>query len=344
MKTLAAILVESNAPLVVDEIDLPELQTGQVLVRIFRSGVCGAQLNEIAAIKGPDKFLPHLLGHEGGGVVEGVGPGVTQVKPGDRVVLHWRKGAGIHATPASYQWKGKKVNSGWVTTFSHHSIVSENRVTKIEKDADFEVAALMGCAVTTALGVINNDAQVKIGQSVAVLGAGGVGMSLVQGASLAGAYPIIAIDRIDSKLATAKDFGATHVINSQNGGIEEKIKEITGSGVVDVFVETTGNVRLIETAYKLTANQGRTVMVGVPRHDEDITIHSLPLHFGKVLTGCEGGQTNPPIDIPRYMRMVAGGRLKIKELITHRFPLQKVNEAITHLKSGTAGRCMLVMD
>jgi len=344
MKTLAAILVESSAPLVVDEIDLPELQVGQVLVRIFRSGVCGAQINEINAIKGPDKFLPHLLGHEGGGVVEQIGPGVSQVKPGDKVVLHWKKGAGIHAAPASYLWKGKKVNSGWVTTFSHHSIVSENRVTKIDNDGDFEVAALMGCAVTTALGLVNNDAHVKIGQSVAVLGAGGVGMSIVQGAALAGAYPIIAIDKVDSKLETAKQFGATHTINSQNSNLEAKIKEITGSGVVDAFIETTGNVRLIELAYKLTANQGRTVMVGVPRHDEDITIHSLPLHFGKVLTGCEGGQTNPTTDIPRYMRMVAGGRLKIKELITHRFPLAKVNDAITQLKSGTAGRCMLVMD
>ncbi|MEI8064346.1 MAG: alcohol dehydrogenase catalytic domain-containing protein, partial [Verrucomicrobiota bacterium] len=181
MKTRAAILVESNKPLVVDEIDLPKLDVGQVLVRIHVSGICGAQLNEIAAIKGTDKFLPHLLGHEGGGMVEEVGPGVTQVKPGDRVCLHWRKGAGIHAQPAKYRWQNRVVNSGWVTTFSDYAIVSENRVTPIPPNAPFEIAALMGCAVTTALGLINNDAKVKIGQSVAVFGCGGVGLSIVQG-------------------------------------------------------------------------------------------------------------------------------------------------------------------
>src|SRR2546426_4088147 len=144
MKTRAAILVENNKPLVVDEIELPVLGVGQVLVKIGVSGICGAQLGEIAAVKGPDKFLPHLLGHEGGGIVEEVGPGVTHVKPGDRVCLHWRKGTGIHAQPAKYNWRGKTVNSGWVTTFSDHSVVSENRVTPA--DASFEIAALMGCA------------------------------------------------------------------------------------------------------------------------------------------------------------------------------------------------------
>ena len=169
MKFKAAILENLNAPLVLDEIESQPLECGQVLVRIHRSGICGAQLNEIAGTKGPDNFLPHLLGHEGGGVVVETGPGVTSVKPGDHVVLHWRKGAGIHAKPAKYLWNGRTVNSGWVTTFSEYSVVSENRLTPIPKDVPFEIAALMGCAVTTALGLINNLAQVKIGQSVAVL-------------------------------------------------------------------------------------------------------------------------------------------------------------------------------
>lgn len=344
MKSLAAILVESNAPLVLDEIEFPALDIGQVLVRIHRSGVCGAQLNEIGAIKGPDKFLPHLLGHEGGGIVEDIGPGVTHVKPGDRVVLHWRKGVGIHATPASYLWRGKKVNSGWVTTFSYHSIVSENRVTKISDNADFEVAALMGCAVTTALGLINNDARLKLGESVAVMGCGGVGMSIVQAAALAGGHPIIAIDRVASKLEAAKHFGATHTIDTTGTDLAQQITAIVGRQGVDVFVETTGNTKLIEAAYSLTAQKGRTVMVGVPRHDHDITIHSLPLHFGKVLTGCEGGQTDPTTDIPRYMRLVESGKLRVKDLVTHRLPLERVNEAIELMKSGASGRCMLSME
>ena len=215
MKTVAAILVESNKPLVIDAIEMPKLECGQVLVKILRSGICGAQINEIAAIKGVDKFLPHLLGHEGGGVVEDVGPGVTNVKLGDHVCLHWRKGVGIHAQTAKYSWNGKLVNSGWVTTFSEHSIVSENRVTRVPDDTPHEISALMGCAVTTALGVINNDAKVRIGESVAVLGCGGVGLNVLQGATLVTADPIIGIDIQEKKLELARLFGATHTINSK---------------------------------------------------------------------------------------------------------------------------------
>src|SRR5580692_4995742 len=149
MKTRAAILEKLNAPLVVDEIEVPKLECGQVLVEIHCSGICGAQLGEISGVKGPDKFLPHLLGHEGGGVVLETGPGVTHLKVGDHVVLHWRKGAGIHSQTPKYQWNGRTVNGGWVTTFNRLSVVSENRATPISKYIDFEVAALMGCAVTT---------------------------------------------------------------------------------------------------------------------------------------------------------------------------------------------------
>jgi S-(hydroxymethyl)glutathione dehydrogenase/alcohol dehydrogenase len=343
MKTKAAILNELNAPLIVDEIEVPTLDCGQVLVQIHCSGICGAQLGEIAGVKGPDKFLPHLLGHEGGAVVSEVGPGVTQVKPGDHVVLHWRKGAGIQARPAQYRWKGRTVNSGWVTTFSELSVVSENRVTPIAKDVPFEIAALMGCAVTTGLGLINNDAQVKIGQSVAVLGVGGVGLNVVQGAALAGADSIIAIDLYDHKLDLARKFGATHAINSNQTDWSQQLSSIVGTAGVDVFVENTGQARLIELAYKLTAPQGRTILVGVPRHDQDISIHSLPLHFGKVLTGCEGGHTYPTADIPRYLRLYQKGKLRLDGQITHRFPLDKVNTALDTVRKGEAGRCLITM-
>ncbi len=343
MKTKAAILVELNAPLVVDEIDIPPLDCGQVLVQIHCSGICGAQIGEIAGVKGPDKFLPHLLGHEGGGMVVDTGPGVSHVKKGDSVVLHWRKGIGIHARPAQYQWKGCAVNSGWVTTFSEYSVVSENRVTPIGKDIPFEIAALMGCAVTTGLGLINNDALVKIGQSVAILGVGGVGLNAVQGAALAGADPIIAIDLHDHKLKLARKFGATHVINSNQTDLSQEMVKITGPAGVDVFIENTGLVRLIELAYKLTAPQGCTILVGVPRHDQDIAIHSLPLHFGKVLTGCEGGHTYPTSDIPRYLRLYQNGKLQLAGQITHRFPLDDINNALDTVRNGNAGRCLVTM-
>ena len=143
-----------------------------MLVKIHYSGICGAQINEIEAVKGPDKFLPHLLGHEGSATVLEIGPGVKTVKPGDTVVMHWRPSDGIQAETASYQWNGRKVNSGWVTTFNEYSIVSENRLTVIPSDFDLKLAPLFGCAVTTAMGVVNNDAQLKVGQSVVVFGVG----------------------------------------------------------------------------------------------------------------------------------------------------------------------------
>lgn len=344
MRIRAAILEALNTPLTLGEIEVPDLDVGQVLVRIHVSGICGAQLGEISGVKGPDKFLPHLMGHEGGGVVVDVGPGVTQVRKGDHVVLHWRKGAGIHAQTPKYRWNGRSVNAGWVTTFSDHAIVSENRVTPIPKDVPFEVAALMGCAITTAMGLVNNDAKVKIGESVAVFGCGGVGLNVVQAAAMVSADPIIAIDIKPNKLRAASTFGATHTIDASSADVRDEIRKIVGPTGVDVFVETTGIVKLIEMAYALTAAVvGRTILVGVPRYDEDVTLHSLPLHFGKILTGCEGGGTYPTADIPRYLNLYQRGKLEVDRLITHRFPLDDINVALDTVRTGDAGRCIVNM-
>ena len=222
----AAILAQSRQPLVVDEIALPDaLGVGQVLVKVLYSTICGAQLNEIAAAKGPDKFLPHLLGHEASARVLEIGPGVTTVKAGDTVVLHWRPSRGIQCQPPAYKWRGAKLNAGWVTTFNDYAVISENRMTVIAPDYDLRNAPLLGCAVTTAAGVINNDAKVKIGELVVVFGVGGVGLNVVQFAQLAGAYPIVAVDLVDAKLAMAKERGATHCINS--AGADDLDGEIT---------------------------------------------------------------------------------------------------------------------
>ena len=343
MQMKAAILETLRSPLVLDEIEIPSLQCGQVLVEIHRTSICGAQLGEIDGRKGEDKFLPHLLGHEGGGVVLQTGPGVTHVRQGDHVVLHWRKGAGIQASTAKYSWNGRAVNSGWVTTFNEYAVVSENRLTPIPKDVPFEIAALMGCAVTTALGLINNLAQLKIGQSIAVLGCGGVGLNVVQGAAMVSADPIIAIDIYDQKLKLAREFGATHLINSRQMDVRDEVRRIGGSSGVDVFVENTGLVRLIEDAYELTAPRGKTILVGVPQHDQNITIHSLPLHFGKVLTGCEGGSTDPATDIPRYIKLYQKGKLKLDRVITHRYAFGEINTALDKVRAGEVGRCVLSM-
>ena len=165
----AAVLVQSKAPLEVVDVKLPDgLVYGQVHVKIHFSGICGAQINEIEAVKGPDKFLPHLLGHEASGTVLRIGPGVKTVKPNDRVVLHWRPSAGIQSEAPKYDWNGRTVNAGWVTTFNEEAFISENRLTVIPDTFPLRLAPLFGCAITTATGVVNNDAQVKIGQSVVI--------------------------------------------------------------------------------------------------------------------------------------------------------------------------------
>lgn len=344
-KTKAAILVESHKPLVVDEIDLQDkLDFGQVLVKIHYSGICGAQINEIEAVKGPDKFLPHLLGHEASASVLETGPGVKTVKVGDTVVMHWRPSSGIQAETASYKWKGCKVNSGWVTTFSDYSVVSENRLTIIPSDFNLKLAPLFGCALTTAMGVVNNDAQVKIGQSVVVFGIGGVGLNIVQAADMVSAFPIIGIDVVDRKLEMAKSFGASYVFNSRNAtDLAGDIHRIVGTTGADVVIETTGNARVIELAYELTHPDGKTILVGVPKKGDNVSIYTLPIHFNKVIKGSHGGGTLPQIDIPRYIRLVQAGKLRLDGLITHEFKLDDVNEAIKLMRSGEAGRIILVM-
>jgi S-(hydroxymethyl)glutathione dehydrogenase/alcohol dehydrogenase len=337
----AAILVQSREPLVVDEFTLPdELGVGQALVKVLHSSICGAQLNEIAAAKGPDKFLPHLLGHEASAKVLETGPGVTHVKAGDTVVLHWRPSQGIQSTTPNYCWKGAKLNAGWVTTFNDYAVVSENRMTVISPDYDLKIAPLLGCAVTTAVGVINNDAKVKIGESVAVYGAGGVGLNIVQFAAVAGAYPIIAIDLLDNKLEMAKALGATHVINAATtADVPAAIRAIAGAKGPDKVIETTGARSVIEQSYDITHPDGICVLVGVP--SEKVTIDSLPIHFNKVLTGSHGGDAHPHIDIPRILKLDAAGRISFDGLITHEFTLDRINEALDVVRSGNAGRVLL---
>jgi len=341
----AAILVEQRQPLVVAEIELPErLDVGQVLVRIRTSGICGSQLGEIDGVKGPDRFLPHLLGHEGAGTVVAVGPGVRHVRPDDTVVLHWRPGLGIEAAPPTYRWEGRTVNAGWVTTFNEWAVVSENRVTPILTDSDLDVASLFGCAVTTGFGVVVNNARLRIGESVVVYGAGGVGLNIVQAAALSSAYPVIAVDLHDNRLKLARSLGATHTINARTEDARARIGEILGASGPDVFIDNTGVPEVIQAGYEITRSQGRVVLVGVPKKGANIDIYSLPLHFGKILTGSHGGETVPQTDIPRYQALYRHGRLRLGELITHRFPLTEINTAIAGMRDGSiAGRCLIEM-
>jgi Zn-dependent alcohol dehydrogenase len=266
------------------------------------------------------------------------------VKPGDRVVLHWRKGAGLESVAPTYGSRLGTVNAGWVTTFNEHAIVSENRATAVPADFDIEAAALFGCAVTTAFGVVTNNAQVAIGQSVAVFGAGGIGLSIVQGAALAGAHPIIAIDLVDARLDLARTLGATHTINSRSADVAAEIAGIVGTDGVDVAIDNTGNVDVIALASRLTSGRGRTVLVGVPPKGATAAISTLPLHFEKRLVGSHGGECRPDIDIPRYVRLMQDGRLSLAGVVGRRYALDEVNAAIDDMTSGRlAGRAILRM-
>ena len=339
----AAILVEQRKPLVVAEVRLPDhLEAGQVLVRIICSGICGSQIGEIDGVKGPDRFLPHLLGHEGCGVVLAIGPGVRHVKVDDTVVLHWRKGLGIEAATPVYSWEGQRVNAGWVTTFSDHTIVSENRLTPVPADTDPEVAALFGCAITTGFGVVVNDARLSIGESVVVYGAGGIGLNIIQAAALVSGWPIVAVDLHDNKLELARTLGATHTINAAKEDVSAALREIFGATGCDVFIDNTGKPSVIAMGYELTKAQGRVILVGVPRKGDTVSFYSLPLHFGRQLRGSHGGDAVPNLDIPRYLALHREGRVQFNQLVSRRFSLDEINEAIDAMRGGgVAGRCIV---
>lgn len=336
MKTLAAILTELRKPLELDEIEIPRLDFGQVLVEFKTSRICGSQLGEIEGVKGPDRWLPHLLGHEGGGIIRETGPEVKTVKPEDHVVAHWRPGTGIQAPCPQYKRGPQTVNAGNITTFNHYAILSENRVTAIPFDFDMEVAALLADTITTGFGLINRDAQARIGQSLVIFGAGGIGLGAILGAHLAGLHPIVAVDIHSHKLDTAKQHGATHAIDGNSADIEEQIRAIVGDDGADIVLDGTGIPAVIESCYSLTQRQGKTILYGVMPHDRSVTLHTLPLHFGKTLTGSEGGASQPHEDIPRLVRMIQDGRFDPKSMITHRGGLEDVNDLIASMRSGEA--------
>jgi S-(hydroxymethyl)glutathione dehydrogenase/alcohol dehydrogenase len=338
----AAVLVKQNAPLEVYEVEVPKLGIGQVLVRVEYSGICGKQIDEITGRRGEDRFIPHLLGHEGGGTVVQIGPGVKKVKIGDRVVMHWIKGTGIDSDPPRFSHKGKTLSAGWVTTFSENSIVSENRLTPVSGDAGFDILALLGCAVTTGLGIVFNNVALKPGQSIAVFGVGGVGLNVVQGADLVNAYPVVAIDKSAQKLEFAKKFGATHAVNVEGDDVGAILAEISKGRGFDAVVDTTGVNAVRQAAYEATYNKGLTVFCGVPFADDRMSFDSFPLHFGRRIIGSHGGDTVPDVDIPRYLDLYRLGKLKLDQLISARFPLAEVNTAVELVRSGQAcGRCLL---
>lgn len=342
-KMQAAILVDSKQDLIIDEVELPEtLDIGQVLVKVLYSGICGSQLGEIDAIKGPDKYLPHLLGHEGSGVVLELGPGVRHLKVGDSVVLHWRPGLGIQAAPAQYRWQGKNLNAGWITTFNEYAVVSENRCTPIPENTPLDQAALLGCAVTTAFGALSKELRLLPGHSLVLFGVGGVGQAMVQAARLMGACPIIAVDLHAEKLRLAQELGADFIVDGNAVDLLERLKAICGSTGADQVVDNTGLSAVIEMAYDLCAPSGNVLLLGVPAPQDRVSLDTLPIHFGKSLIGSHGGSTLPQQDIPRYLRLLTHQRLDWQALISEVIPLAELNRALHDLRAGKiTGRSLL---
>jgi Zn-dependent alcohol dehydrogenase len=342
--TLAAVLFDSYKPLELVEIEFPkELTPGQVVVELITSGICGAQINEIDAVKGVDKFLPHLLGHEGLARVIEVGPGVVKVTPGDQVVLHWRPSSGMNSSTPKYLFQGKQVNAGWVTTFNKHAIVSENRITKVKAtNLDPVIAPLLGCALTTALGVLENDAKFTHRDSLLIVGFGGVGISLAKFAQFMHARKIVIIDTDPAKEEIAKQFGIHDFILSTNKDeVLNKIKEAFGDNAPTVAIDTSGHPLGIEICYEATSENGRIVLVGVPRIGNKVSFYTLPLHFGKSITGSKGGGSIPDTDIPFILDLVSEEKLTMNDYPVSLFAFNEINTGIDKLRSGTPGRIVI---
>jgi S-(hydroxymethyl)glutathione dehydrogenase/alcohol dehydrogenase len=342
MKTRAAILWQTNKPLVIDDIEIPSLKRGQVLVKILYSGVCRAQYNEMIALKGPDKFLPHLLGHEASGFIVDIAAGVSKVKKNDYVCLSWIKGRGLDAFNSQYKLEDRIVNAGAVTTFSDYAVVSENRVIKISKSAPADIAAITGCAIVTGCGIINNTLNAVKKSSVIVFGAGGIGLSIILGARYRGCSTIIAVDVRNSKLKFARELGATHLINASKSNVLKSIASILPQGA-DYAVDASGNKIAMENAFAAVKEKGVCVIAGNLGKDEKIELHPFELIKGKRIIGTWGGETQPDRDIPALLKSFSQGQLPIERMITHCFPLEDINQAFNVLVKGDAGRIILKM-
>jgi S-(hydroxymethyl)glutathione dehydrogenase/alcohol dehydrogenase len=343
MKTRAAVLVATGQPLELAELVLPDPGPGQVLVEVVYSGVCHTQVLECRGHRGKDRFLPHCLGHEAGGIVRGRGPGVSKVKPGDRAILSWIKGTGADVFGWCYDWSGRKVNAGPITTFGRHTIVSENRLTVIPAGTPLDQAAMLGCAVPTGLGAVFNTARPAPGQSLVVFGTGGIGLCAVAGASIAGCTPIIAVDLNPAKLELARRMGATHTLDAAREDLVAELKRLCPGGV-DFAIEATGRPDAMSKALASVRMQGgAAVVIGNARQGERLDLDPRELNMGKQLRGTWGGDNLPDRDFPRYLNLLQSGRLDLGPLITRTYTLDQINDAIDDLEAGKVARPLIRM-
>lgn len=341
----AAVLFETGQPLkVIEGIKIPELSTGQVQVKLLYSGLCHSQLMEISGGRGEDKWLPHLLGHEGVGTVEKVGEGVTKVAVGDKVVIGWIKGKGLDAPGGKYDYNGQTINSGSATTLTQQTIVAENRVVKLPEGFPDKLAMLLGCALPTGLGLVFNELKPELHKSIAVFGLGGIGLSALLAAKLSKPSLLIAVDVTDEKLELAKELGATHVINASKEDPVTKIAELTNGGV-DYSLEAGGSTRTIEQAFESVRDGGgQCVFASHPSNELKIQLEPHAFHRGKSIKGSWGGGSNPDEDIPAFAKHFAEGNLALEKLISKEYTLDDINLAVDDLEQKRIVRALIKID
>ena len=358
----AAVLEAYGQPLNVTDVDIASPQKGEVKVRVRATGVCHSDLT-IQQGKVPYP-TPCILGHEAAGEVVEVGDGVTRVKPGDRVVTMWTpmcgdcymcrrgqthlcegiRGMGMMDDGTSRLSKDGKlilhgINSA---TFAEEAIFRDYALVKISEDVPFEIAAVVGCGVLTGVGAAINTAKVRPAESVAVIGCGGVGINVIQGARLAGANPIIAIDTVESKLDMAERFGATHRINAADGDAVAAVQELSGARGVDAAFEVVGVPTLERQAFDMTRRGGRAVFVGMAALGDEVSLPSLLLALGeRNVLGCYYGSCDPKRDIPLFLNLWKAGKLDLEGLVSQTAKLEDVNGAFEDMQAGKVIRTVL---
>jgi len=366
MKVKAAIAVEAAKPLVIDEIDLDGPKAGEVLVELAATGVCHTDAYTLSG-KDPEGLFPAVLGHEGAGVVAEVGAGVTAVAPGDHVIplyipecrqckyclsgktnlcitLREKQGKGLMPDGTSrLSYKGKPLHHYMGTsTFAERTVLPEIALAKIRKDAPLDKVCLFGCAVTTGIGAVLNTARVQPGSSVAVFGLGGVGLSVVQGASIAAADRIIAIDTNPKKFALAKQFGATDTLNpTEIDDVVDAIVEMTEGGA-DYSFECIGNVEVMGQALRCTARGwGQSVVIGVAGAGQEIHARPFLLVTGRSWRGSAFGGVKGRTELPRFVDRYLSGRIKLDEYVTEERPLEEINVAFDRMHEGEVIRSVI---
>ncbi len=359
----AAVLYQPQEPLVIEDLRLDSPKAGEVKVRIAANGACHSDLHVMTGdMRMP---LPMVLGHEGAGVVEEVGPGVATLKEGDHVVLSFSPVCGTcyfctQGKPHLCETRPKAMGTlldgttrlhkngqdvfhfAFTASFAEEAVVHESCAIKIREDIPLDRACFVGCGVMTGMGAAINTAKVRPGSSAAVIGCGGVGLNVIQGAALAGARQIIAIDLLDNKLEFAKTFGATHCLNSSQDDPWKAVLDLTGGRGVDYAFEVISSSKTIELAFKMTARGGVCTIVGVSPESARISLNpNVFTLMEKTLQGSYYGSTRPRVDMPRLLDMYMDGKVKIDELVSKTFPLEQVNEAYDLLKQGSVARSVV---